>query len=133
MTVKITQGTIVHFIAESEAISISDAAFDGVKLQSKTLAILVVVSEILLKNGHNVEETIRIAMGGAIIEAMDKAILTGQGDGMLEAKDPKGILNYEGINKITYSDMITYSDIVMGIKPIAKANLTTTDIVMLMD
>lgn len=108
----------------------SDAAFDGVKLQSKTLAILVVVSEILLKNGHNVEETIRIAMGGAIIEAMDKAISTEQGDGTLEAKYPKGILNYEGINKATFSDIITYGDIVKGVKPIAKANLTATDVVM---
>lgn len=130
MIAKITKDPTAHFVAEGETIPTSDVTFDGVKLQSKTLAMLVPVSEILLKKGENVEEAIRLAMGGAIAEAMDKAILSGAGDGTAEAKEPKGILTYAGINKATYSDSVKYTDIVQGVKPIAKANLTATDAVM---
>lgn len=69
-------------------------------------------------------------MGGVIAEVMDKVILIEQGNGTLEAKEPKGILTYEGINKTTYSDTITYCDIVKGVKLITKANLTATDVVL---
>lgn len=127
---KIAQDPTATFIAEGEAIPVSDVVFAPVKLKSKVLASIVPVSEILLKDGQNVEEALRMALAGAIAEAMDKALLYGTGDGTEEAKEPKGILTYSDINKDTFADTIKYTDVVKGVKPIAKANLKATDAVM---
>lgn len=127
---KVSKDPTAHFVAEGEAIPFSDVAFAPVKMQSKILAMLVPVSEILLKDGQNVEEALRMAMAGAIAEAMDKALLYGAGDGTAEAKEPKGILTVADINKDTFAAAITYTDIVKGVKHIAKANLKATDAVM---
>lgn len=127
---KIAQDPTATFIAEGEAIPVSDVVFAPVKLKSKVLASIVPVSEILLKDGQNVEEALRMALAGAIAEAMDKALLYGTGDGTEEAKEPKGILTYSDINKDTFTDTIKYTDVVKGVKPIAKANLKATDAVM---
>lgn len=130
---KIAQDPTATFIAEGEAIPVSDVVFAPVKLKSKVLASIVPVSEILLKDGQNVEEALRMALAGAIAEAMDKALLYGTGDGTEEAKEPKGILTYSDINKDTFTDAIKYTDVVKGVKPIAKANLKATDAVMSTD
>lgn len=130
---KIAQDPTAHFIAEGEAIPFSDVVFAPVKLKSKILAAIVPVSEILLKDGQNVEQALKMALAGAIAEAMDKALLYGAGDGTEEAKEPKGILTYSDINKDTFTGSVTYTDVVKGVKPIAKANLTATDAIMSTD
>ena len=127
---KVAKDPTAHFVAEGEAIPFSDVVFAPVKLKSKVLAAIVPVSEILLKDGQNVEEALRMALAGAIAEAMDKALLYGTGDGTEEAKEPKGILTYADINKDTFADTVKYTDVVKGVKPIAKANLKATDAVM---
>lgn len=127
---KIAQDPTAHFIAEGEAIPFSDVVFAPVKLKSKILAAIVPVSEILLKDGQNVEQALKMALAGAIAEAIDKALLYGTGDGTEEAKEPKGILTYSEINKDTFTGSVMYTDVVKGVKPIAKANLTATDAVM---
>lgn len=130
---KIAQDPTAHFVAEGEAIPFSDVVFAPVKLKSKILAAIVPVSEILLKDGQNVEQALKMALAGAIAEAMDKALLYGAGDGTEEAKEPKGILTYSDINKDTFTGSVTYTDVVKGVKPIAKANLTATDAIMSTD
>lgn len=127
---KITEDPTAQFVNEGQPITMSDTTFAPVKLKSKILAMLVPVSEILLKDGKNVSEALHMAMAGALAEAMDKALLYSDGDGSEGAFKPKGILTYSDINKATFTESIKYTDLVNGVKPIAKANLTATDAVM---
>lgn len=127
---KVAKDPKAYFVAEGEAIPFSDVTFAPVKLKSKILAMLVPVSEVLLKDGQNVGEALHMAMAGALAEAMDNALLYGDGDGTDEASAPKGILTYPDINKATFTDSLKYTDLVKGVKPVAKANLTATDAIM---
>jgi HK97 family phage major capsid protein len=127
---KVAKDPRAHFVGEGEAIPFSDVTFAPIKLKSKILAMLVPVSEILLKDGQNVGEALHMAMAGALAEAMDNALLYGEGDGSEDTSAPKGILTYADINKATFKDSITYTDLVKGVKPVAKANLTATNAVM---
>ncbi|MGL6174984.1 MAG: phage major capsid protein [Cellulosilyticaceae bacterium] len=128
--VKVAANPTGHWIAPGEQIPVSQPVFAPVKLKSKTLAMLVPVSEILLKEGQNVEEAVRMAMANTLAETMDKALLYGKGDGTEEAKEPKGILAYANINKDTFSDTVKYTDLVKGVKHIGSENHKTTDAVM---
>ena len=127
---KVTGTPTGAFIGEGEALPMGDVAFEPVKLVTRTLGAIVPVSEKLLLNGQNVEQAIRSTIAKAIAETMDKALLYGTGDGTEEAAEPKGILTYENINKASFTETVTYGEIVKGVKPIAKANLIATDAVM---
>ena len=127
---KVTGTPTGAFIGEGEALPMGDVAFEPVKLVTRTLGAIVPVSEKLLLNGQNVEQAIRSTIAKAIAETMDKALLYGTGDGTEEAAEPKGILTYENINKASFTETVTYGEIVKGVKPIAKANLEATDAVM---
>lgn len=128
---KLTKDVEGHWVAEGETIPTSTAAFEGVKLQSKVLATLVPVSERLMKDAPNLTEVLYDSISSAVAEAMDKAIMYGTGDGTETAKEPKGITRYTGINKVAVTGTeFGYDDMTQAIKPIKKANLKPSQIVM---
>lgn len=127
---KVTDVPKAKFVAEGSPLPLGDMGFEPIKLYSRVIGVIVPVTEKLLREGQNVETAIRNALASAVAEEADRALLYGTGDGTEEAIEPKGILTYEGINKSDLSAEPTYKDLVAGIKPIAKANLQATTIVL---
>lgn len=127
-----------HFQKEGELIPESAATFEGIDLNSKTLALFVPISEQLLASAANLSEQLVQSCASAIAVALDKALL--YGDGIPGDPDHghkiKGLMTYAGINKVNHQvigDSIDYDPILKGFGPIKKANLMPTDVALSTD
>lgn len=132
---KLTKDVTGAFVAEGEVIPTSGAEFKGIKLEAKTVAVLVPVSEKILQDAPNITEVLMNSMGQAIASAVDKAILYGKGKGTEGDKEIKGVTTYGNINKVSAGSKASfeYDDITKAIKPIKKANFTPNKVVMSTD
>lgn len=114
------------FVKENDLIPNTDIAFKSVKLEGKTLALFVPVSEQLLETASNLTNQLMTSCSRAISIALDKALVYGEGE-TSETPEIKGISKYEDINKVN-CDKADYDLIIKGAKAIKKANLTPTDV-----
>lgn len=110
-----------NWVKEGELIPSTDITFDGVKLEGKTLAIFLPITEQLLESASNLENQIITSCARAIASALDKAIVYGTGE---EGKI-KGLTKYANINKLEY-DNKNYDILIKGAREIKKANLNPT-------
>lgn len=118
---------MAQFVKEGDLIPDTDIAFKSVKLEGKTLALFVPISEQLLETASNLTNQLTTSCARAIALALDKALLYGKGVVEEQTPEIKGITNYENINKVT-CNTVDYDLIIKGAKPIKKANLTPTDV-----
>lgn len=132
---KLTKDVTGAFVAEGEIIPTSGAEFKGIKLEAKTVAVLVPVSEKILQDAPNITEVLMNSIGQAIASAVDKAILYGTGTGAEGDKEIKGVTTYGNINKVSVGSKTNfeYDDITKAIKPIKKANFIPNKVVMSTD
>lgn len=122
-----TKDAEANFIKEGDKIPNSEPIFEGVKLEGKTLAIYVPVSEKLLDSALNLSSQLETICSASIALALDKALLYGEGDDNNNADKIKGISEYSNINKVTDTSM-GYDSLLKGLKIAKKANINPTDI-----
>lgn len=116
-----------HFINEGDLISSSEAVFEGIDLKGRTIAMFIPVSLELLETADNLTGQLEITTAKAIAQALDKALINGNGEVAEKPTEIKGILKYEEINKVTNPTM-DYDLIIKGIKAIKKANYKPSNI-----
>lgn len=108
----------VNFKNELEKIEPTDATFEGIDLKSKTVYGLMQISLETLESAKNLDTIVKQAMADSLMDAIDKAMLYGQGE-----KEIKGLLTYDTINSIESSGTLTnYNDFVKGIGKIRTHN-----------
>lgn len=124
-----------NFVKEGELIPASEATFEAIDLEGKTLALWVPISEQLLDSAANLSQQLVQSCAKAIAVALDKALL--YGDGVPGDPDHghkiKGLMTYAGINKANHqvvNDTIDYDPILKAFGPIKKANLVPTDVAL---
>ena len=124
-----------NFVKEGELIPASEATFEAIDLEGKTLALWVPISEQLLDSAANLSQQLVQSCAKAIAVALDKALL--YGDGIPGDPDHghkiKGLMTYAGINKANHqvvNDTIDYDPILKAFGPIKKANLMPTDVAL---
>lgn len=122
-----TKDAEANFIKEGDKIPNSEPIFEGVKLEGKTLAIYVPVSEKLLDSASNLSSQLEAICSASIALALDKALLYGEGDDTDNTDKIKGLSKYTGINKVTDASM-GYDSLLKGLKAAKKANIIPTDI-----
>lgn len=115
------------FVKEGDLIPDTDIEFKPVKLEGKTLALFVPISEQLLESASNLANQITTSCARAISIALDKALIYGKGIIEDETVEIKGVSKYDGINKVK-CDKADYDLIIKGAKAIKKANLIPTDV-----
>lgn len=117
-----------YFVGEEEEITESEAVFAATKLNGKTIAILIPLTEQLLDSTSNLKEQLENSCSRAIASALDKALLYGVGDGTEEATEIKGISSYEDINNVTHTGIVDYDFILKGIGAVKSNNIEPTNI-----
>lgn len=117
-----------YFVGEEEEITESEAVFAATKLNGKTIAILIPLTEQLLDSTSNLKEQLENSCSRAIASALDKALLYGAGDGTEEATEIKGISSYEDINNVTHTGIVDYDFILKGIGAVKSNNIEPTNI-----
>lgn len=127
-----------NFVKEGELIPASEATFEAVDLEGKTLALFVPISEQLLDSAANLSAQLVQSCAKAIAVALDKALLYGDGipGDLANGHKIKGLMTYAGINKVNHQvvgDGINYDPILKAIAPIKKANLQATDVALSTD
>lgn len=122
-----TKDAEANFIKEGDKIPNSEPIFEGVKLEGKTLAIYVPVSEKLLDSASNLSSQLEAICSASIALALDKALLYGEGDDNDNTDKIKGISKYSNINKVT-DTIMGYDSLLKGLKIAKKSNIIPTDI-----
>lgn len=127
-----------NFVKEGELIPTSEATFQAIDLEGRTLSLFVPISEQLLDSAANLSSQLIQSCAKAIAVALDKALL--YGDGVPGNSDNghkiKGLMTYSGINAVEHKvvgDGINYDPILKAIAPIKKANLQATDVALSTD
>ncbi|HFL2584447.1 TPA: phage major capsid protein [Clostridioides difficile] len=122
---KVKNDPSFSFKKELEVATQSDMEFEGIDLKTKTVYGYMKISLELLESAGNIDEIISNAIAESIARVIDRAGLYGVGE-----SEPKGILTYTGINKVSESLISTskYNGLVKGIGLIKKANGEATDI-----
>ena len=120
-----------HFVNEGELIPASEAIFEGVTLEGKTLACFVPISEQLIDSAANLEAQLIHSIAKAIALELDRAVLYGRGVSRDNSHQDeiKGITTYEGINVVDMKGGFNYDHIINAAKPIKKANIKPTHVV----
>ena len=117
-----------HFVKEGDLIPTTDIAFEPVKLEGKTLALFVPISEQLLETASNLSEQLVYSCAKAIGQALDVAMLYGEGVGEEgEGAEILGVTNYDTVNKVTHNKA-DYDLVIKGAKAVKKANLVPTNV-----
>jgi HK97 family phage major capsid protein len=108
--------------AENASVAASDAVFEGVLFQPKTLAVVVKASRELLEDSLNVNEAIGTALAGAMAAELDRVVGFGSGTG----SEPTGIVNTSGILTVTAatngSDLDDYTKFLDGLYQLEANN-----------
>ncbi|WP_332933505.1 phage major capsid protein [Clostridioides difficile] len=122
---KVKNDPSFSFKKELEVATQSNMEFEGIDLKTKTVYGYMKISLELLESASNIDAIISDAIAESIARVIDKAGLYGVGE-----SEPKGILTYTGINKVSESLISTskYNGLVKGIGLIKKANGEATDI-----
>ncbi|MGO0853843.1 phage major capsid protein [Clostridioides difficile] len=122
---KVKNDPTFSFKKELELATQSDMEFEGINLKTKTVYGYMKISLELLESASNIDAVVSNAIAESIARVIDKAGLYGVGE-----NEPKGILTYTGINKVSESLISTskYNGLVKGIGLIKKANGEATDI-----
>lgn len=118
---------VAHFVDEDELIPSSEAVFEGVDLEGKTLAIFVPISMKLLETAENLTVQLETSVSKAIGQALDKAMMYGKGKVEGLPTEIKGISEYTTINKVS-NEKADYDLILKGTKAVKKANYIPTNI-----
>jgi phage capsid family len=127
-----TKDAVASFVKEGELIPTSDVAFEGVKLEGKTLALFIPISEQLLHSASNLSEQLVYSCAQAIAQALDKAMIYGKGVVPDTSYEIKGISLYDSINNVSCTTK-DYDLIIKGAKAIKKANLNPTNVCLSSD
>lgn len=122
-----TKDAEASFVKEGDKIPNTEPIFEGVKLDGKTLAIYVPVSEKLLDSASNLSSQLESICSASIALALDKALLYGEGDDKDNIDKIKGISKYTGINKVS-DENIGYDSLLKGLRIAKKSNILPTDI-----
>ena len=105
---------------KTEGAPVEDATmeFEPVTLKSKTVYGLMSITLEALQSSANLESVVRNAMAESIARTIDRACLFGDG-----VNEPKGVLTYDDINRITETtDLTGYDPFVRAIGAVRKAN-----------
>ncbi|WP_238948993.1 phage major capsid protein [Clostridium sp. YIM B02569] len=121
---RISKDASASFVAEGDLIPESSTEFIGVKLEGKTLAMYVPVTEQLLASA-NISDVLMNACSKAIAVALDKNLLYGTGTGA----EIKGITAHENINKVSHTGNVDYNMLIKGVGATKGANIEPSDIV----
>lgn len=134
-TPKVTIGKQVdlpkaHFKKESAPIEEGSLNFEGVELNAKTITSIVRLSEELAQDAQGIETLIANALAEAVALEIDKAGLAGDG----VDPNPLGILNVEGIEKVTLdtplADMTNTAEISKLVQKIKEKNIEPKTLIM---
>lgn len=118
-----TKDAEANFVAEGDLIPSSEALFDSVDLEGKTMAIYIPITEQLLESS-NLTEQLSQSTARAIVCALDKALIYGQGENSIV-----GLNNIEGVKKINHSTTdYNYDFVIEGARAIKKANIIPTNV-----
>lgn len=122
---KVKNDPSFSFKKELEVATQSNMEFEGINLRTKTVYGYIKISLELLESASNIDTVISNTIAESIARAIDKAGLYGNGE-----NEPKGILTYAGINKVSENLISTskYNGLVKGIGLIKNANGEATDI-----
>lgn len=133
-----TRDAEAHFVDENQPIPESEALFGATKLEGKTLAVLIPVSEKLL-DSCNIEEVLIASVTKAIANELDKALLYGRGIPTKEQKtagqpdEIAGLFTRDDVNKVNVTvpngEEPNWDFVVAATKSIRKSNIEATDVV----
>lgn len=112
-----------YWVGENKQITSSEASSGQRMLVAKKLAMLIPVSNELLRDSIPAfESTLRSDMAKVLANSVDQAILTGQG-----GLAPLGIVNQTGVNITELNAAPTYSNLVDTIQRLETANVDMND------
>jgi len=118
-------GTASYWVAESGAVTASDAVFDQVVLTPKTVGALTTVSrKMILQSSPAIEQILKQDLADALGGAIDLAAINGSG----ASNQPKGILKTTGIGDVaggTNGGIPTWPNVVNILGAVADSNADT--------
>ena len=116
---RIKNDAVPTWRAEAGKVTESKPTLDRVEFDSKSLAVLVKVSEELLQDSANIDSILMGSLSSAMALELDRVAINGSGSDT----EPEGVLNTTGINTITGTAAInSYELILTGCKSLAIAN-----------
>ena len=97
---KARTGTAVGWVAENSAVAQTDMAFDSVTLSPKHCGAYAVYSrQMLLQSSPSIEDIVKADLALTLSKEIADTVIAGTGTD----NQPKGILNYSGIQAVTYT------------------------------
>lgn len=135
-TVPMTSSTLVfakqisdvvpHWKAEGAAIVQSDANFEPVKFEAKTLVGMADLTIELLEDALNIDSIVTDSIVNALALELDRAGLLGAGTDI----EPKGIYNYEDITKVPVGkELDSYKDFSKAVTSILSQDGTPNGVI----
>ena len=116
-----TADAAVGWYAEGADITETDATFDSVDFAAKKMACLVRVSNELVEDAPNFESVLEGAIAAAMASELDRAAIEGTG----ASNQPKGIINWAGINAVaTIGTPTNYDKFLDGVYAVRSQNFT---------
>lgn len=116
-----TADAAVGWYGEGADISETDATFDSVDFATKKMACLVRVSNELIEDAANFETVLEAAIAAAMAAELDRAGIEGTG----ASNQPKGIINWAGINAVSAIGTPTnYDKFLDGLFAVRSQNFT---------
>lgn len=125
---KVASDPVPAWRNENAAVTESDPTFGRVRLQPKSLAVMVKASVELMEDSLNMEAELPRIMGRALAVEMDRVGLIGTG----VAPEPLGITNYSGLTANTFGGgaLTSYSPLVQARTALHEANERLNGFVM---
>ncbi len=114
---KLSTDPTMEIKAENEAFSENGIAFEALKLESKTIGGLVLLSRELAQDSPNVAQAIEQALAAALAAYLDKLAIFGEG-----GTEPTGITNAVGVQTVEVDNVLSYSKLLNAWGKIAGAN-----------
>lgn len=123
-----TKDPEANFVNEGDLIPVSEAIFEGINLEGKTIAMFIPVSLQLLESCDNISTQLELSTAKAIATALDKAMLYGvpDNDGV---KGIKGLEHYDSIARVNHS-VANYDLLLKGVKQVLTNNYKPSNIAL---
>lgn len=115
---KVATDPTAYWRGENAAITSSEVVFEGVKLQSRTVAALVKMPVELLEDAPNLGDLVESVLGSTIGNEIDRVGLVGSG----AAEEPRGIENTPGITATGSIGSPVWDDLVDAVTAVRTAN-----------
>jgi HK97 family phage major capsid protein len=96
----VTQDLVPGFRAEGTAFPQNDIALGAIDMRARTIGVITSASMELLADSPIASDMLVAALTGSMAVAVDKAMLSGDGNSVSPADNPRGILNWANINTI---------------------------------